>query len=159
MGGALLGLLKSAGSVLLGKTATDGAGLLGAEVKREVLLVLVEETELSPLLGVDDGEDTSDRLAEVVAVKKCACQPTHSFLPDIPKDSSKSHFLVLVVLVIRGGIGGSGIDVHLVELGARRDDLLDAKLTQLSLQLTELLGELVLVLGPESAGLDLSRRL
>ena len=87
MGGALLGLLKSAGSVLLGKTAADSAGLLGAEVEREVLLVLVEETELSPLLGVDDGEDTSDRLAEVVAVKRCACQPTRSFLPNFPKDS------------------------------------------------------------------------
>ncbi len=43
---------------------------------------------------------------------------------------------------------GFGIDVHLGELGARRDDLLDAKLAQLRLELTELLGELVLVLRP-----------
>jgi hypothetical protein len=105
VGGALLGLLKSAGSVLLGKTAADSAGLLGAEIKREVLLVLVEETKLSPLLGVDDGEDTSDRLAEVVAVKRCACQPTRSFLPDIPKDSSISPYHVLGV--VRGESAGA----------------------------------------------------
>lgn len=64
---ALLGLLKSSGSVLGGQTAADGAGLLGSEVKRKVLLVLVEEAELSALLGVDDREDAGDRLAKVVA--------------------------------------------------------------------------------------------
>ena len=105
MGGALLGLLKNAGSVLLGKTAADSAGLLGAEIEREVLLVLVEETKLSPLLGVDDGKDTSDRLAEVVAVKRCACQPTRSILPDIPKDSSK--FPYPVFEVARGESAGA----------------------------------------------------
>lgn len=47
-------------------------------------------------------------------------------------------------------------DVHLGELGARRRDLLDPELTELGLQLTELLGELVLVLPPQLAGLDLS---
>ena len=108
MGGALLGLLKSAGSVLLGKTAADGAGLLGAEVKREVLLVLVEETELSPLLGVDDGEDTSDRLAEVVAVKRCACQRTRSFVPNIPQEIRPSPpYHVLGVVVVRGRSAGA----------------------------------------------------
>ena len=40
------------------------------------------------------------------------------------------------------------IDVHLVELGTRGDDLLDAELAQLRLELTKLLGELVLVLRP-----------
>jgi len=43
---------------------------------------------------------------------------------------------------------GTRIDVHLGELGTRRNDLLDAELTQLGLELTELLGELVLVLRP-----------
>lgn len=56
-------------------------------------------------------------------------------------------------------IGLGGDNVHLAELGARRNDLLDAKLAQLGLELTELLGELVLVLGPQLAGLNLSRRL
>ena len=67
VGLALLGLLQLSRGVLGGQTATDGTGLLGAEVERDVLLGLVEETELRPLLGVDDREDTCDRLAEVVA--------------------------------------------------------------------------------------------
>lgn len=51
------------------------------------------------------------------------------------------------------------IDVHLGELAARGHDLLDAKLAQLRLELTQLLGELVLVLGPQLARLDLGSRL
>lgn len=54
------------------------------------------------------------------------------------------------------GFENSGGNVHLVELGARRDNLLDPELTELGLQLVELLGELILVLVPELAGLDLS---
>ena len=54
---------------------------------------------------------------------------------------------------------GTRIDVHLGELGTRRNDLLDAELTQLGLELTELLGELVLVLRPQLASLDLAGRL
>ena len=65
----LLCLLQNSRGVLLGQTAADRAGLLGPEVKGQVLLVLVEEAELSPLLGVDDGQDTGNRLAEVVAVQ------------------------------------------------------------------------------------------
>jgi len=65
---ALLGLLELAGRVLLGQTATDGAGLLWAEVERDVLLVLVEEAELGALVGVDDGQNLGDGLADVVAV-------------------------------------------------------------------------------------------
>lgn len=34
--------------------------MLGTEVEREVLLVLVEEAELGALVGVDDGEDTGN---------------------------------------------------------------------------------------------------
>lgn len=61
------------------------------------------------MLQVDDGEDTGDRLADVV---------------------------------------------DLGELGARRSDLLDAELVQLSLELVELLEELILILAPEGSGLD-----
>lgn len=64
----LLLLVGLRGSLVLGEPAAEGAGELGAEVKREELLVLVEEAELRALVGVDDGEDTSDRLADVVAV-------------------------------------------------------------------------------------------
>lgn len=62
----LLGLLVD---LVLGHTAADGAGVLGPEVEREVLLVLVEQTELRALVEVDDGEDTSDGLADVLAVR------------------------------------------------------------------------------------------
>ena len=68
MGGALDGLLELAGSINLGQTAADGAGLLWAEVKRHVLLVLVEQAELCALVGVDDGQDLGDGLADIVAV-------------------------------------------------------------------------------------------
>jgi len=54
---------------------------------------------------------------------------------------------------------GGRFDIHLGELGAGRDDLLDAKLAQLRLELTELLGELLLVLGPQLASLNLAGRL
>lgn len=67
MGGALDGLLELAGSINLGQTATDSAGLLWAEVKWHVLLVLVEQAELGALVGVDDGQDLGDGLADVVA--------------------------------------------------------------------------------------------
>lgn len=49
--------------------------------------------------------------------------------------------------------------VHFVQLGAGRDDLLDPELTQLGLQLAELLQQLILVLGPQLAGLDSARGL
>lgn len=65
---ALLGLLQNPRGVLGGQAAADRTGLLGPEVEGKVLLVLVEEAELSTLLGVDDGKDAGDRLADVVAV-------------------------------------------------------------------------------------------
>lgn len=43
---------------------------------------------------------------------------------------------------------GKQFDIHLGELGARGDDLLDAKLAELSLELTELLDEILLALAP-----------
>ena len=62
----LLGDLVSLG---LGETAAHVAGELGTEVKGEVFLVLVEQTQLRALVGVDDGENTSDGLAALAAVK------------------------------------------------------------------------------------------
>lgn len=49
--------------------------------------------------------------------------------------------------------------LHLVQLAARRGDLLDAELAQLSLELAEGLGQIILVLRPQVAGLDLAGRL
>jgi hypothetical protein len=56
---------------------------------------------------------------------------------------------------VYGGI----VDVHAVQLGTRRGDLLDAQLAQLGLQLAQLLEQILLVLGPEGTGLDLRSRL
>lgn len=66
------------------------------------------------MLGVDDGEDASNGLAEVV---------------------------------------------DLVELGAGRDDLLDAQLAELGLELAELLQQVILALVPELDSLNLCGRL
>ena len=68
VGGALDGLLELASGINLGQTAADSASLLWAEVKWHVLLVLVEQTELCALVGVDDGQDLGDGLADIVAV-------------------------------------------------------------------------------------------
>ena len=64
---ALALLLGDAGGLMLGETAAQLTGELGAEVEREVLLVLVEQTQLGALVGVDDGQDASDRLADIRA--------------------------------------------------------------------------------------------
>ena len=57
---ALLGLLELPRGIGLGETTTDSPSLLRSKIQRQVLLVLVEETELGTLLGVDDGQDASD---------------------------------------------------------------------------------------------------
>ena len=67
--GTLAELVGGLGTLVLGETAADLTGELGAEVEREVLLVLVEQTQLSALVGVDDSENTSDRLANLAAKK------------------------------------------------------------------------------------------
>lgn len=54
---------------MLGESSADGASLLWSEVEGEVLLALVEEAELGALVGLDDGQDAGNRLAEVVAVE------------------------------------------------------------------------------------------
>lgn len=141
---ALLGLLQNPRRVLLGQAAADGTGLLGPEVEGQVLLVLVEEAELGPLLGVDDRENAGDRLAEVAAIrsnKKEKRLSAHVF-PASRFHLHDCHFGYASRRV------GNRIDVHLGELGTRGHDLLDPELAQLRLELTELLGELVLVLRP-----------
>lgn len=52
---------------MLCEPPADCASLLGSEVEREVLLLLVEYPQLRALVDVDDGEHASDRLADVVA--------------------------------------------------------------------------------------------
>lgn len=53
-----------------------------------------------------------------------------------------------------------GKNIHPVELGGSTlRDLLDTKLAELSLQLIELLGEVVLALSPELSSLNLGARL
>lgn len=52
------------------------------------------------------------------------------------------------------------LHAHLGQLGSgTSSDLLGAELAELSLELTKLLGEILLVLGPEGTGLDFSGRL
>lgn len=75
---ALLGLLQLPRGILGGQAATDGTGLLRAEVERHVLLVLVEQAHVVSLLGVDDGQNTGDRLAEVVAVCRDCMSASHA---------------------------------------------------------------------------------
>jgi len=62
----LLLLLGDDRCLVLGESSADGAGLLGSEVEGSVLLALVEQAELSPLVGVDDGEDLGDSLADIM---------------------------------------------------------------------------------------------
>lgn len=51
----------------LRQTSPDGAGLLGAEVEGQVLLVLVVLAEVLPLLLVHDSQDPGNGLADSVA--------------------------------------------------------------------------------------------
>ena len=68
--GVLLLLLDGLdGGLVLGETATDGAGLLDAEVQGQEVLLLVEETELGALSLGDHGHDASNRLADSRAKK------------------------------------------------------------------------------------------
>ena len=61
-------LLGDLGGLVFGEPAAHGTGESGAEVEREVFLVLVEQAQLGALVRVDDGEDTGDRLADVAAI-------------------------------------------------------------------------------------------
>jgi len=55
-------------STNLGELSADCTGLFWSEIKREVLLALVELTQVLALLRVHNGQDASDRLADTVAI-------------------------------------------------------------------------------------------
>lgn len=99
------------------------------------------------MVGVDDGKDASNGLAEVVAVKGLG---QYVVLPCLDLRGCRH-----VIFDTRRSAGQSECS-HLVQLGAGRSDLLDAELTELSLELTELLGEVLLVLSPKGTSLDLA---
>jgi hypothetical protein len=65
---ALALLVGGTGSLVLGETAADLTGELGAEIEGSVLLALVEETELGALVGVDDGHHAGNRLADIATI-------------------------------------------------------------------------------------------
>lgn len=52
-----------------GKSSAHGTRLLGSQIQRDELLVLVEEAQLGALGEVDDGQDARDRLANLTAVR------------------------------------------------------------------------------------------
>lgn len=69
MSGLLLLLLSGQAALVLGESATDGTGLAGPQVERDVLLSSVELAKVLAGLLVDDGEDTGDRLSDNRAVE------------------------------------------------------------------------------------------
>lgn len=64
---SLLLLLRHSSGILGRESSADGSSLLGSEVEWEVLLALVEDSELVSLVGVDDCEGSGDRLAQVMS--------------------------------------------------------------------------------------------
>jgi hypothetical protein len=116
------------------------------------------------LLRVDDGQDAGDRLADVVAVfwglavSTCFAE-AESWKLDVACRMSRFPNCFICTQPRKRSGSLSGSNVHLVQLGAGRGDLLDLQLAQLGLELIELLREILLVLGPQLAGLDLSGRL
>ena len=60
-------LLRDSAGILLAQSPTDGTGLLSSQIQRKVFFVLVEKTQLSALLGIDDGENTGNGLSEIGA--------------------------------------------------------------------------------------------
>lgn len=63
-----------------GQSPSDGTGLLWAEIKRKILLALVENAELVALLGVDDSENLSDGLAYVMDLSEFRSSTTGHLL-------------------------------------------------------------------------------
>ena len=49
-----------------GQTSTHGAGQFGPKVEGEIFLLLVEQSKLSPLISVDDGEDLGDGFTKIM---------------------------------------------------------------------------------------------
>lgn len=86
---------------MLGQPPPDSPGLLGAEVERQVFLALVEDAELLALSGVDDSQDTGDRLADIVAVTHILVvyvPPCSPFLVEYQSRSLKGGMYILVSL-------------------------------------------------------------
>jgi len=65
----LLRLLQNLSTLRFAQASSNGTCLLWSEVEREVLLVLIEETKLRALIGINDCEDLCDWLSEIVAVE------------------------------------------------------------------------------------------
>lgn len=154
----LLLLLGDARSILLAQSSADGTGLLCAEVEGKVLLVLVEDAQLRALVDVDDGQDASDGLADVVAIGKGMSENLFVSRIVCVRMSFRCFPLIPSLSVSIRDAGGSVVHSGELALGTT-GDLLGAELNQLGLQLLELSLELILVLAPELAGLDLSGRL
>jgi hypothetical protein len=72
VGAPFLGLVEGGSFFNLGEATADSAGLLGAEVERQVLLALIEESELCSLLRLQDGQGASDVLSVIVAIRRRA---------------------------------------------------------------------------------------
>ena len=70
----LLALLQRLLALVLAEASPDGASLLWSQIEGHVFLVLVEETELRALVGIDDCEDFGDGLSEVVTMFQELCQ-------------------------------------------------------------------------------------
>lgn len=64
----LLLLLRDSFGVLGRQSTTNGSGLFGSEIEWEVLFVLVENSQLVALVGVDNCEGSGNGFAEVVSV-------------------------------------------------------------------------------------------
>jgi hypothetical protein len=112
-----------------GEATTDRARLLGAEVKREVLLLLVELAQVLALLLVCDRQDACDALPDGVTISLARAKKKK-------KKSSASEYVY---------IKDDLKDVHPGELSRRTaSDLLHTELEELLLKLSELLGEVVL---------------
>lgn len=111
LGALSLLLQRETGGVPGGQGLAHGAGLLGAEVQRDVLLALVQLAQVLLRLGVHHDVHPGDGLADDADL---------------------------------GQLGGSSTG-----------DLGHAQVEQLSLELLELLGQLLLVLGPQFRALDL----
>jgi len=65
----LLRLQQGLLALVLAQASSDGTGLLWSEVEGEVFLVLVEQSELGSLVGVDDCENFGDRLSDIMAIE------------------------------------------------------------------------------------------
>lgn len=64
---SLLLLLSHSSGILWRQASSNGSGLLCSEIERQVLLALVEDSQLVSLVGVDDCEGSGDRFSQIVS--------------------------------------------------------------------------------------------